>query len=139
MIAFYGRHLLKHSSNVQSTSTLSTGESEFFGGSTRLRIQSLLADYGINASVTIQSDSSAAKGTVNRVGLGKARHIQTRYLWLQERVAEDNLKVVHVPGKENRSDVLTKPVPGMQMQQTMLKSGYMYLMNRSKGQLNLLK
>ena len=80
-----------------------------------------------------------AKGTVNRVGLGKARHIQTRYLWLQERVAENHLKVVHVPGKQNRSDVLTKPVPGTQMHQTMAKSEYVYLTDRSKGQLNLLK
>ena len=56
-----------------------------------------------------------------------------------KRVPENHLKVVHVPGEENRSDVLTKPVPGMQMQQTMLKSGYMYLTNRSKGQLSPLK
>ena len=108
-------------------------------GSTGLGIQSLLADYGINAAVTIESDSNAAKGTVNRVGLGKARHIQTRYLRLQERVAENHLKVVHVPGKQNRSDVLTKPVPGTQMHQTMTQSGYVYLTGRSKGQLNLLK
>ena len=143
MIAFYGQHVLKHSSNVQSTIALSTGESEYYalvkGGSTGLGIQSLLADYGINAAVTIESDSNAAKGTVNRVGLGKARHIQTRYLWLQERVAENHLKVVHVPGKQNRSDVLTKPVPGTQMHQTMTKSGYVYLTDRAKGQLNLLK
>ena len=79
MSAFYGQHVLKHSSNVQSTIALSTGESEYYalvkGGSTGLGIQSLLADYGINAAVTIESDSNAAKGTVNRVGLGKARHI----------------------------------------------------------------
>ena len=143
MIAYYGRHVLKHSSNVQSTIALSTGESEYYalvkGGSTGLGIQSLLADYGITVAVTIESDSNAAKGTVNRVGLGKARHIQTRYLWLQERVAENHLKVVHVPGKQNGSDVLTKSVPGTQMHKTMLKSGYVYLTDRSKGQLNLLK
>ena len=143
MIAFYGRHVLKPSSNVQSTIALSTGESEYYalvkGGSTGLGIQSLFADYGIKAAVTIESDSNAAKGTVNRVGLGKARHIQTRYLWLQERVAKNHLKVVHVPGKQNRSDVLTKPVPGTQMHQTITKSGYVYLTDRSKGQLNLLK
>ena len=66
MIAFYGQHVLKHSSNVQSTIALSTGESEYYalvkGGSTGLGIQSLLADYGINAAVTIESDSNAAKG-----------------------------------------------------------------------------
>jgi hypothetical protein len=82
MLAFFGRHVLKHSSNVQSTIALSTGESEYYalvkGGSTGLGLQSLLADFGIETRVVIESDSNAAKGTVNRVGLGKARHIQTR-------------------------------------------------------------
>ena len=143
MLAFFGRHVLKHSSNVQSTIALSTGESEYYalvnGGSTGLGLQSLLADFGIETRVVIESDSNAAKGTVNRVGLGKARHIQTRYLWLQERVAEGHLTVHHVAGKKNKSDVLTKPVPGVQMKQTMENSGYLYLSSRSKGQLNLLK
>ena len=57
----------------------------------------------------------------------------------RESIAENHLKVVHVPGKQNGSDVLTKSVPGTQMHKTMLKSGYVYLTNRSKGQLNLLK
>ena len=77
------------------------------GGSTGLGFQSLLADFGVETRVVIESDSNAAKGTVNRVGLGKARHIQTRHLWLQERVAESHLTVHHVAGKKNKSDVLT--------------------------------
>ena len=143
MIAFYGRHCVKHASNVQSTIALSTGESEYYalvkGGATGLGLQSLLADFGIEVGVLIEGDSNAAKGTVNRVGLGKARHIQTRYLWLQERVAADHLKIQHVPGKQNKADVLTKSVPGVQMRQTMLKANYLYLSARSRGQLSLLK
>ena len=102
MVAMYGMHVLKHSSNIQSTVALSTGESEYYalvkGGSVGLGLQSLCADLGLDLGVTIEGDSNAAKGTVNRVGLGKARRIQTRYLWLQERVAEGHLKVHHVPG-----------------------------------------
>lgn len=142
MIAFFRQRVLKDSSNALSTVALSTRESEYYGlvrgGSTGLGIQSLLEDYGLTVFATVQSDSSAAKGTVNRVGLGKARHIQTRYLWTQERVAENHLKVKHVPGKRNRSDVLTKSVPGTQMRETMKKSGYVYPTGRSKGQMNLL-
>ena len=87
MTAFYGRHCVKHASNVRSTIALSTGESEYYalakGGATGLGLQSLLADFGIEVGVLIEGDSNAAKGTVNRVGLGKARHIQARYLCLQ--------------------------------------------------------
>ena len=54
------------------------------GGSVGLGLQSLLQDFGVEVEVLVEPDATAAKGTVNRVGLGKARHIQTRYLWLQE-------------------------------------------------------
>ena len=103
-IALFGAHTLKHASNVQTTISLSTGESEYYalvkGGSTALGIQSLLQDLGLDLSAVVESDSNSAKGTVSRIGLGKARHIQARYLWLQDRVAMNHLKVVHVPGKE---------------------------------------
>ena len=75
---------------------------------------------------------------MSRIGLGKARHIQTRYLWLQERVAMSDLKVVHVPGKSNRAGALTKSVPGVQMRNAMERSDYSYLAERSKGQMKLL-
>ena len=78
----------------------------------------------------VESDATAAKGTVNRIGLGKARHIQTRYLWLQERVGMDHLKVIHVPGKRNRAVMLTKSVPGVQMEETLRRSGYVFLVER---------
>ena len=142
MIALFGGHALKHASNVQSTIALSTGESEYYalvkGGSTALGMQSLLADLGLELPVVVESDSNSAKGTVSRIGLGKARHIQTRYLWLQERVSMGHLKVVHVPGKSNRADAFTKSVPGVQMKKTMERSGYIYLGERSKGQMKLL-
>ena len=142
MVALYGSHTLKHSSNVQSTIALSTGESEYYalvkGGSVGLGLQSLLQDFGVEVEVLVESDATAAKGTVNRVGLGKARHIQTRYLWLQERVAMNHLKVEHIPGKRNRSDVLTKSVPGVQMKDTMNRSGFVFLQSKSKGQMSLL-
>ena len=48
-----------------------------------------------------------------------------------------HLKVVHVPGKSNRADALTKNVPGVPMRNTMESSGYLYLTERSKGQMKL--
>ena len=67
------------------------------GGSVGLGLQALFEDFQVPISVVVESDATAATGTVNRIGLGKARHIQTRYLCLQERVAMDHLKVIHVP------------------------------------------
>ena len=40
------------------------------------------------------------------------RHIQSRFLWVQERVAEGHIKVSTVEGKYNVADILTKAVGG---------------------------
>ena len=42
-----------------------------------------------------------------RRGLGKLRHIDLTQLWLQEKVAQGELKVIKVKTGENKSDALT--------------------------------
>ena len=70
------------------------------GGSAGLGLRSARKDLGLELELAVEGDSYAAKGTVQRVGLCKGRHIQTRYLWLQAREAERHLKVAHVPGEK---------------------------------------
>ncbi len=38
------------------------------------------------------------------------RHIQTRFLWVQERVAEKHVRITPIPGTKNPADILTKSV-----------------------------
>jgi hypothetical protein len=128
MVSKLGKHTVKHSCNLQSTIGLSSGESEFYalvkGFATVLGMQSLLADWGFAFAAEVASDSSAARGHVQRRGLGKARHIQTRYLWIQERVGEGHVKIVAVPGKINDSDILTKSVSGAGIRRALLRLGF---------------
>ncbi|CAE7854404.1 GIP [Symbiodinium necroappetens] len=142
MIAFYGRHPIKHASNVQSTIALSTGESEYYAlvkaGSTGLGIQSLLTDWGCELGVTLETDSNAAKGQGSRIGLGKARHVQTKYLWLQERVANDHLRIHKVPGECNTSDILTKSVGGPTLRKHLKVLGYRLTSTKDVGHKELL-
>ena len=109
-----GRHCVKHGSNLQSTIALSSGESEFYaltrGVALGLSLRSLMQDWGQHYDLEIYSDSSAARGTSARRGLGKLRHVQTRYLWIQERVANHDLAVKCVSTKTNTADLCTKPV-----------------------------
>ena len=44
------------------------------------------------------------------------RHVQTRFLWIQERIALKHLTIHKIPGTENTSDILTKAVPSTLMQ-----------------------
>ncbi|CAK0865787.1 unnamed protein product [Prorocentrum cordatum] len=115
-VAMLGHHVIKHGSNLQSTVSLSSGESEYYalvkGGSVGLGLHSLFADWGLDLKVELASDSSAARGHVQRRGLGKMRHVQSRYLWIQERVGKGDLSIAAVPGKNNVADVLTKSVDG---------------------------
>ena len=110
-----GRHCLKHSSNLQSTVSLSSGESEFYAmvkaAAVGLGAQAMFADWGLKVDVRVFSDSSAARRICSRRGLGKTRHVQTRYLWIQEKVSNKEIRVEAVHTQSNLSDLCTKPLP----------------------------
>ena len=131
-----GRHCVRHSSNMQSTIGLSSGESEWYalvaGASVGLALQSLLADWGVKLELTVLSDSSAARGFSSRQGLGKMRHVQTRFLWAQERVKSGDLKVEPVRGKSNVADLFTKPVNGVLRERLLKKLGFVHIAPGSK-------
>ena len=67
-----------------------------------------MRDLELDVCVRLHSDSSAAKQFAQRRGLGKMRHIQTRHLWLQDRVRLGHVQLVTVPGVDNPADLLTK-------------------------------
>ena len=86
----------------------------------------MASDWGFEWNLEVGSDSSAARGHVSRRGLGKMRNIQTRYLWLQERVAEGHLAIFAAPGKTNKSDVLTKAVSGVDLTKHLKALGFVF-------------
>ena len=53
------------------------------------------------------TDSSAARGIIQRQGCGKVKHLDVEALWIQERETLGDLTVVKVPRLENASDILT--------------------------------
>ena len=59
-------------------------------------------------NVKVYVDSTAAKGITSRVGIGKVRHLEVRYLWLQEAVQQRAVQVLKIRGDQNPADVMTK-------------------------------
>jgi hypothetical protein len=114
MVMQLGRHTVKNTSNLQSAIGLNVSEAEFYalchGGAHGLAMQAYLQDLGLDVGVVVQSDSSSAKAFTSRRGLGKQRHVQTRFLWIQERVAAGHLLIRKIKGEDNCSDILTKAV-----------------------------
>ena len=74
-----GKHLAQCYSETQPTVALSSGEAKLQGickrASESLGLQSLAADIGINLSIDIYTDATAAIGICRRRGLGKIRHL----------------------------------------------------------------
>ena len=92
LVIVYGDHALRTSSSIQSTISLSSGESEYYalvkGAAFLLSVIALMKDWRIDSKGLMKSkmepegillsDSSAARSYAQRKGLGKQRHIQTR-------------------------------------------------------------
>ncbi len=120
VVIMLGRHLLRHSSTVQNVIGLSSAESEYYaltkGACTNLGVQSHLRDWGIHVDVVMFTDSSSAKAIATRRGVGKhTRHLQTRLLWLQERIAARHLQLRKVWTEDNPADILTKALAESRM------------------------
>ena len=107
-----GKHLLKSWSATQGLVSLSSGEAEFYGvtkaAGIAIGMKSLMEDLGASLSVRVWTDSSATVGICGRQGLGKLRHIDTRSLWVQQRLRSGGLELRKVRGEVNPADLFTK-------------------------------
>ena len=128
MTIVFGKHLLKSSSNLQSSIGLNVAEAEFYalrhGGAHSLGMQSFFRDLGIKTDLEICSDSSSAGSFSSRRGLGKQRHVQTRYLWIQERVSCRHFRIKKIRTENNTSDILTKSSGAQTSQKHMRTLGF---------------
>ncbi len=100
--------------------SLSVAEAEYYalvrGACYGLGMQANFHDWGIEIPVRVFSDSKAGRSFAKRQGLGKQRHVQTRYLWLQSRVKMLHLDVRCILGTENAADLFTKVLSGVDQQ-----------------------
>ena len=119
--------MVKSWCSTQAIVALSSGEAEYYGivkgASVGIGLRSMLRDFGLEVSIRVNTDASAAKGMANRKGLGKVRHIEVNQLWIQDRVSRGDLAISKVNGKENLADILTKHVNGEDIRVHLHKTG----------------
>ena len=86
----HGKHLIKAWTKQQSIVATSTAEAELYAGNRAatewMGVQAFAKDLGRVVPIRLHIDSSAALSMISRTGLGKAKHIEIQYLWLQEAV-----------------------------------------------------
>ena len=108
----HGGHYLKSWSKTQSPVALSSCESELYAlvktSSEALGFKSIVQDMDKNLGTIVYSDASAALGVIQRQGLGKLRHIDCSYLFVQALNADRVIQYAKVPGQENPGDIGTK-------------------------------
>ena len=105
--------ILKTRSSTQASIAQSSGEAEYYAlvraASEALGMKSIMHDLGWDCKIRLLVDSSAAKSIASRTGLGKLRHLEIKFLWLQECVRRGKVVMSKVRGDLNPADVLTKP------------------------------
>ena len=114
-VLMLGSHCIKTWCSTQGALALSSAEAEFYS-----MVEGVMRSYGVaglaeelgmevkEVGVNLFTDSSAAKAFASRRGVGKMRHMQVRWLWLQEEVRRGRVKVYKIKGTENPADLLTK-------------------------------
>ena len=115
MFQGFGRHPIK------TTSSLRVLCSETWSIA---RVQAYLRDLGIDLLFVSESDSSTGKTLVCRRGLGRQRHVQTRYLWIQDMVEANSFATKKVPTADNITDILTKAIDRKTLDNTSQDHGF---------------
>ena len=93
-----GKHVIR---TWSSTQTATRG----------LGMQTVMTEMGLSPQlkmVRMSTESSVAKSFVATRGLGKMRHLEVKFLWLQEIVQMGKVRVEKVSGATNVADALTK-------------------------------
>ncbi len=140
-IAFPGSHCIKSLSTNQTIIPLSSAEAELYaplkGASQALGLKSMAVDVGGELGCGLWSGAPGAIAISQRSGLGKLRHIQTQYLWLQERVGNKELTLTKVVGTSNPADMLTKNLAIADLSKHLEFSGLIVRAGRADGSLQI--
>ena len=106
-----GSHLLAHWSRTQQNVALSSGEAELNGlckaTQEGLAAKHISEEVGESWRLTLCTDSSAARGIIQRQGAGKVKHLSVKQLWVQELETQKELDTMKVPRERNFADLLT--------------------------------
>ena len=108
----YGLHTWDCYSVTQATIALSSAESEFYatGSATArgLQCKVYLSETERPCELDVYSDSTAGRGMCQRTGVGKVRHLELRFLWIQERLRLKAFRLNKETTEEMTADILTK-------------------------------
>jgi hypothetical protein len=116
VVIFWSGMMLYSASRTQKLVSLSSAEAELYACSSGVSdsvLLSRLIAWMTDCKVTtyLYTDSSGARGMIQRQGVGRVRHLSCRVLWLQDLVAAGQIKLSSIAGSLNPADIGTKRLP----------------------------
>ncbi len=131
-------HTIKTWAKTQYSVALSSAESELYaaarGVQEALGIASILADWGVPVKACLYTDAKAALGIIAREGLGKVRHVDTHWLWLQQLRKDKKVAYNKIWGEDNPADVCTKHLSQDKMEKHVAKLNGHFRDGRAQSQ-----
>ena len=120
-----------HWSRTQPTIALSSGEAELnasnLGGSEGIGLRNIIGDLGDKVQLVVLEDSSASIGIGSREGTGRIKHLEARQLWIQEKTAKGELKLMKIPRARNFADTMTHHYSATEVQSFFAKLGFQFV------------
>jgi hypothetical protein len=87
----------------------SSGVAEFYaqvrGAALGIQNQNIMKQCDLNLEVQLGCDASAARGMMQKQGGGRVKHIDIKYLWIQQFIRDGKLKVFKVDTTLNTADL----------------------------------
>ena len=135
-LVFCDGTLVHGHSRRQTVVATSSAEAEYYslaaGLQEALAARSILQELGETVEFEVKCDSSAARAMANRVGLGRTKHVDVKYLWVQQVIQHRLARVAPVSSNENLSDIGTKRVPGDRLQELCRNIGLSFAEDRHR-------
>ena len=134
-----GEHALKAYTRKQKIIARSNAEAELYaaalGASESKGIVSLLRDLGYAKKPVLAIDAQATEHILHRQGIGKLKHKDVAYLWIQDEIRSHRVRVRRFRSEDNVADLGTKPLSKAVIAKHCLALGYVH-MNQDNVQMD---
>ena len=90
-------------------------------------------DLGLQLSLALHADSSAAIGICRRAGIGRVRHLAVGQLWVQEHIRRGAFTLHKVRGDDNPADLCTKHMSRALMDHLLKLAGLIFEPGRASS------
>ena len=119
---------MKTYTRKQNVIAKSSAEAELYaaalGASEAKGVQSMMCDLGFAVKPVLVVDAKVTEHILHRQGIGNLKHIDVAYLWVQDEIRSQRLRVRRVRSEENVADLGTKPLSKTLIAKHCLTLGY---------------